>query len=583
MEASEAVDHAGSAPGATGAKESGGTGGGDSPATENVGAGTLGTSISNTAVMMEAPGSGGKSAGTPDLPSSEPRSQTVDIEDDDRVGREEDRPTPVGDERPASRSPEAFVTTDASAATTTTTTTATTPAGPGGDPARSLADVLGKRSTPASDPKSVSAHKPPAKKPARAKASGSGPGIASFFGGKGHSSGSDEEAQEPPKMPTRAERLAADEAEEAAAIAAALAASEADEEDRRAKAEAANEEANGEAIAQAESPPPAPEPAPPAAPTVPPSEAKKTHPLMLAAQRKREKAAAEARAKAEAEAEAQARAVAEAKAKAEAAAKAEAEAIAKAETEARAKAEAETKAKAEAEAAAKAKAEEEERRRVEEQAAEDAALGVDSGACEICGVDDDDGLLCDGCDGIYHAKCVDLTSVPDGEWFCASCVEHGTLSAGAGVARRKSLKRKAARDERRKAAGSFFMTPHERREAAETEAKQSLKRDLEAVKQTDAALSSGKKTHHFFAMQKEKAALAKETGATAASLNPLGLYVLPAPIEQAMPPVHVSPSIDAAVVEDEAVGRHALANVVGPPRAQVGLTSAITSMTPAIK
>ena len=574
MEASEAVDHAGSAPGATGAKESGGTGGGDSPATENVGAGTLGTSISNTAVMMEAPGSGGKSAGTPDLPSSEPRSQTVDIEDDDRGGREEDRPTPVGAERPASRSPEAF---DASTATTTT------PAGPGGDPARSLADVLGKRSTPASDPKSVSAHKPPAKKPARAKASGSGPGIASFFGGKGHSSGSDEEAQEPPKMPTRAERLAADEAEEAAALAAALAASEADEEDRRAKAEAANEEANEETNAQAESPPAAPEPAPPAAPTVPPSEAKKVHPLMLAAQRKREKAAAEARAKAEAEAEAEARAVAEAKAKAEAAAKAEAEAIAKAEAEARVKAEAETKAKAEAEAAAKAKAEEEERRRVEEQAAEDAALGIDSGACEICGVDDDDGVLCDGCDGIYHAKCVDLTSVPDGEWFCASCVEHGTLSAGAGVARRKSLKRKAARDERRKAAGSFFMTPHERREAAETEAKQSLKRDLEAVKQTDAALSSGKKTHHFFAMQKEKAALAKETGATAASLNPLGLYVLPAPIEQAMPPVHVSPSIDAAVVEDEAVGRHALANVVGPRRAQVGLKPAITSMTPAIK
>ena len=379
-------------------------------------------------------------------------------------------------------------------------------------------------------------------------------------------------------MPTRAERLAADEAEEAAALAAALAASEADEEDRRAKAEAANEEANGEANAQAESPQPAPEPAPPAAPTVPPSEAKKVHPLMLAAQRKREKAAAEARAKAEAEAEAEARAVAEAKAKAEAAAKAEAEAIAKAETEARAKAEAETKAKAEAEAAAKAKAEEEERRGVEEQAAEDAALGIDSGACEICGVDDDDGLLCDGCDGTYHAKCVDLTSVPDGEWFCASCVEHGTTSAGAGVERRKNLKRKAARNERRKAAGSFFMTPHERREAAETEAKQSLKRDLEAVKQTDAALSSGKKTHHFFAMQKEKAALAKETGATAASLNPLGLYVLPAPIEQAMPPVHVSPSIDAAVVEDEAVGRHALANVVGPPRAQVGLNSAITAI-----
>ena len=110
------------------------------------------------------------------------------------------------------------------------------------------------------------------------------------------------------------------------------------------------------------------------------------------------------------------------------------------------------------------------------------------------------------------------------------------------------------------------MTPDERRKAAETEAKQALKRDLEAVKQTDAALSTGKKVHHFFAMQKEKAAAAKESGASASSLNPLGLYVLPAPIERAMPPVHITPPIDPTVAEDEAVGRNALASVVGPPR-----------------
>ena len=125
---------------------------------------------------------------------------------------------------------------------TTTTTTTTTPADPSsGDPSRSLADVLGKRPTPASDPKSSASAKPPAKKAARAKPL-SGPGITSFFGGGGKGgSGSDEDA--PSRMPTRAEKFAADEAEEAAAIAAALAASEADEEDRRVKKAAAAEAA----------------------------------------------------------------------------------------------------------------------------------------------------------------------------------------------------------------------------------------------------------------------------------------------------------------------------------------------------
>ena len=290
------------------------------------------------------------------------------------------------------------------------------------------------------------------------------------------------------------------------------------------------------------------------------SEAKKTHPLLVAAQRKKEKAAAEARAKAEAEARAKAEAEAKAKAEAEARAKAEAEAIAKAEAEAKAKAEAEAAAVAKAEADARAKAEEEERRR----AAEDAALLAD-GSCEICGVDDDDGLLCDGCDGVFHAKCVDLDSTPANEWFCARCAEHGVTNAGGGVAQRRAAKRKKANDEKRRA-NPFFMTPDERRVAAETEAKQALMRDLEAVKQTDAALSTGKKVHHFFAMQKEKAAAAKESGASAASLNPLGLYVLPAPIERAMPPVHITPPIDPTVAEDEAVGRNALASVAGPPR-----------------
>ena len=198
MEASEEPDRAGTAPGATGAKETA-AGGGDSPMNENVGAGAMGTSTAETEAA--APGSGGKSAGTPDLPQSEPRSLTAEDDDDERSGpagstadaRDDDA---VG-ELPPSRSTDD----DAPVApTTTTTTTTTTTAGPSsGDPARSLADVLGKRSTPASDPKSSSSAKPPAKKAARAKPS-IGLGIASFFGGGGEGgSGSDEDA--PSRMP----------------------------------------------------------------------------------------------------------------------------------------------------------------------------------------------------------------------------------------------------------------------------------------------------------------------------------------------------------------------------------------------
>ncbi|CAB9512612.1 regulator of chromatin subfamily A member 3-like 1 [Seminavis robusta] len=44
-------------------------------------------------------------------------------------------------------------------------------------------------------------------------------------------------------------------------------------------------------------------------------------------------------------------------------------------------------------------------------------------------------LLCDGCDGMYHLKCVCLDDIPSGDWFCSTCVEilkarkeHGDLT-----------------------------------------------------------------------------------------------------------------------------------------------------------
>ena len=116
MEASEELDHAGTAPGATGAKETA-AGGGDSPMNENVGAGAMGTSVAETEVA--APGSGGKSAGTPDLPQSEPRSLTADDDDDERSGAAgvtaDARDDDAGAELRPSRSPD-----DAPVAPTTT-------------------------------------------------------------------------------------------------------------------------------------------------------------------------------------------------------------------------------------------------------------------------------------------------------------------------------------------------------------------------------------------------------------------------------------------------------------------------------
>jgi hypothetical protein len=45
--------------------------------------------------------------------------------------------------------------------------------------------------------------------------------------------------------------------------------------------------------------------------------------------------------------------------------------------------------------------------------------------CELChsGADDDNMLICDGCDKLFHLYCLDppLEKVPDGDWFCLEC------------------------------------------------------------------------------------------------------------------------------------------------------------------
>ncbi|PSS28633.1 Methyl-CpG-binding domain-containing protein [Actinidia chinensis var. chinensis] len=58
----------------------------------------------------------------------------------------------------------------------------------------------------------------------------------------------------------------------------------------------------------------------------------------------------------------------------------------------------------------------------------------DEGVCKVCGVDKDDDnvLLCDKCDSEYHTYCLSppLARIPDGNWYCPTCVAGQFKSQG---------------------------------------------------------------------------------------------------------------------------------------------------------
>lgn len=67
-----------------------------------------------------------------------------------------------------------------------------------------------------------------------------------------------------------------------------------------------------------------------------------------------------------------------------------------------------------------------EEERQEKYAASDQGLD----ACGICG-DGGNLLICDGCEGEYHITCLrpPLVEIPEGAWFCDSCVDSNFLEA----------------------------------------------------------------------------------------------------------------------------------------------------------
>ncbi|GIL61352.1 hypothetical protein Vafri_15786 [Volvox africanus] len=72
------------------------------------------------------------------------------------------------------------------------------------------------------------------------------------------------------------------------------------------------------------------------------------------------------------------------------------------------------------------------------QPAELLALNLESLRCQVCsrGDDDEQLLLCDGCDRGFHTYCVEMDDIPQGEWYCPDCEQQRALLAATARGRR---------------------------------------------------------------------------------------------------------------------------------------------------
>ena len=59
---------------------------------------------------------------------------------------------------------------------------------------------------------------------------------------------------------------------------------------------------------------------------------------------------------------------------------------------------------------------------------------VDHGPCVVCGINDNEGMICDGCDRVFHTSCVGISAdeleimiEAEEDWFCGECVATGQI------------------------------------------------------------------------------------------------------------------------------------------------------------
>ena len=84
----------------------------------------------------------------------------------------------------------------------------------------------------------------------------------------------------------------------------------------------------------------------------------------------------------------------------------------------------------------------------EEQEEEEEEEEVDHGPCVLCGIKDQNEMLCDGCDRPFHNSCVNISDEEleimieaEEDWFCEDCVKSGKNAGANDEMREHKLKK----------------------------------------------------------------------------------------------------------------------------------------------
>ena len=116
-------------------------------------------------------------------------------------------------------------------------------------------------------------------------------------------------------------------------------------------------------------------------------------------------------------------------------------------------------------------------------------MAIVSTACRVCHSkdDEDEMLLCDGCDAGYHTYCSQppIEDVPEGDWFCPNCPEKKGEDDGSTPLSAES-KKGSSRTRRRKSRWSSGLVPKKKPQAK----KKILGSDEEDEKAGDVSMES---------------------------------------------------------------------------------------------
>ena len=84
----------------------------------------------------------------------------------------------------------------------------------------------------------------------------------------------------------------------------------------------------------------------------------------------------------------------------------------------------------------------------EEQEEEEEEEEIDHGPCVLCGIKDQNEMLCDGCDRPFHNSCVNISDEEleimieaEEDWFCEDCVKSGKNAGANDEMREHKLKK----------------------------------------------------------------------------------------------------------------------------------------------